>query len=327
MQDNKNQNVPGYDAKLEVENTAEATEKVKVDLQEFPLKTGNEILGMTFPQPEYICGEWLKARSINMVFAKAGAGKSIFTLSVSLALAAQKPVFGWAVPRPVRVLYLDADMEGGEFAARIAKLSKGANIPVTDNFMGWNADMPWFKANGDNRTLNLAETADQSLVTAACLANKIEMLVIDNISTLFYSPEDENDAGSWHSAMQWAFILRKHGIGVLFVHHANKGNEQRGTSMREVQTEMNIRLTAKKRGFRIESTKARSNQQLHVDVTFMPCNDDEIVMSYGRASIENEVYKMADVGMTPQTIGRALETDEFTVRRILMDAGMLKVKT
>ena len=116
-------------------------------------------------------------------------------------------------------------------------------------------------------------------------------------------------------------ILRGKGVGVLFVHHANKMNQQRGSSMREVQTEMNVRLTSTKNGFRIDTTKQRSNQQMFLDVRFMDCPDDEIVLSYGEASIKDEVSEMAEVNMGAAAISRALDADELSVRRIMRDGG------
>jgi hypothetical protein len=43
----------------------------------------------------------------------------------------------------------------------------------------------------------------------------------------------ENDAESWTPVAEWALFQRQLGRSVLFIHHAGKGGQQRGTSKRE----------------------------------------------------------------------------------------------
>lgn len=59
-----------------------------------------------------------------------------------------------------------------------------------------------------------------------------DLIIIDNISTLFRSGF-ENEAESWQPAQDWALELRRRGKSILFVHHAGKNSQQRGTSKRE----------------------------------------------------------------------------------------------
>ena len=59
-----------------------------------------------------------------------------------------------------------------------------------------------------------------------------DLIIIDNESTLFRSGV-ENEAESWRPVQDWALELRRRGKSVLFIHHAGKGGQQRGTSKRE----------------------------------------------------------------------------------------------
>ena len=59
-----------------------------------------------------------------------------------------------------------------------------------------------------------------------------ELIIIDNISSLFRSGV-ENEAESWQPVQDWALELRRNGKTILFVHHAGKGGQQRGTSKKE----------------------------------------------------------------------------------------------
>ena len=68
-----------------------------------------------------------------------------------------------------------------------------------------------------------------------------ELVIVDNLSTLCRSGK-ENEAESWGCIQAWALQQRRKGRSVLFVHHAGKGGEQRGTSRREDVLDTVIRL-------------------------------------------------------------------------------------
>jgi hypothetical protein len=59
-----------------------------------------------------------------------------------------------------------------------------------------------------------------------------ELVILDNISTLCRSGK-ENEAEGWQVVQDWALAHRRAGRSLLFVHHAGKGGNQRGTSKRE----------------------------------------------------------------------------------------------
>jgi putative DNA primase/helicase len=59
-----------------------------------------------------------------------------------------------------------------------------------------------------------------------------DLILIDNLSTLAPGVR-ENEADSWVPVQAWALRQRRQGRSVLFVHHAGKGGNQRGTSRKE----------------------------------------------------------------------------------------------
>lgn len=59
-----------------------------------------------------------------------------------------------------------------------------------------------------------------------------DVLILDNLSTLVRSG-NENEAESWVAVQEWVLTLRKAGKSVIFIHHAGKGGQQRGTSKKE----------------------------------------------------------------------------------------------
>ena len=61
----------------------------------------------------------------------------------------------------------------------------------------------------------------------------VDLLIIDNLSTLVRSGRRENESESWLPVQEWALALRRLVKSVLFIHHAGKGGQQRGTSRKE----------------------------------------------------------------------------------------------
>jgi hypothetical protein len=69
-----------------------------------------------------------------------------------------------------------------------------------------------------------------------------ELIVVDNLSTLARTGK-ENEAEGWGIIQSWALRQRRKGRSVLFIHHAGKGGDQRGTSKREDVLDTVIRLS------------------------------------------------------------------------------------
>src|SRR5262249_6130470 len=63
------------------------------------------------PEPTFMCGRWLTTTSRVIVNAPTGLGKSMWTLGLGMAIAAQRDFLHWkAAERPFRVLYIDGEM-------------------------------------------------------------------------------------------------------------------------------------------------------------------------------------------------------------------------
>lgn len=80
------------------------------------------------------------------------------------------------------------------------------------------------------RGLDLGDKRDQQAL--AVELGEAEVVLVDNISTLARAGR-ENEAESWLPVQEWALEQRRAGRSVVFVHHAGKGGQQRGTSRRE----------------------------------------------------------------------------------------------
>jgi hypothetical protein len=210
-------------------NRAETPEPLRV----IPL---DEFLAMDFPPREMLLGPWLPKQGLAMVFAPRGVGKTHFSLGVAYAVASGGSFLKWSAPAPNRVLVIDGEMPGAALKERWAGIvAKGLVEPPRGDYVGILAADTFTLGLPDLSTL---EGQDQ----IEPLIGDAKLIVVDNLSTLARSGK-ENESESWGLMQEWALRQRRAGRSVLFIHHAGKGGEQRGTSRREDVMDSVVKLS------------------------------------------------------------------------------------
>jgi hypothetical protein len=194
--------------------------------------SGEDFLARKLPVRQMIMAPWLPVQGLAMVHAKRGVGKTHFALWLAVAVATGGSFMKWDAKKPRRVLYIDGEMPAPAFQERLAAVKKSCGEDLS-NLVIVNPD---FQTQG---MPNLASIPGQDAVEP--LLKDVALVVVDNISTLCRGGK-ENDAESWEIVQLWAIRLRSQGISVLFVHHAGKSGEQRGTSRREDVMDTVIKL-------------------------------------------------------------------------------------
>lgn len=182
------------------------------------------LLATVFPPRENIVSPWLPVQGLVMVYAMRGIGKTFFALFVAYAIAAGRPVFGWTVPRSRSVIYIDGEMPAGVMQERLAAIAASFGVEPTAEFRIITPDLQ------PRGMIDLSNPTDQADLEPHL--NGIDLIVVDNISTLCRNGA-ENEADSWLGVQEWALRQRAAGRTVMFIHHAGKGGQQRGTSKRE----------------------------------------------------------------------------------------------
>ncbi|MDX1902278.1 MAG: AAA family ATPase [Gammaproteobacteria bacterium] len=185
----------------------------------------SEFLSMELPPRENLLNPWLPRSGLCMVYAKRGVGKTFFALEIAMTLAYGADFLSFTATKPVKVLYIDGEMPANTMQKRLAEIENrmSANEKMIEPFF----ITPDLQGNfmPDLSTLDGQESIREQ-------TNEADLIIVDNISTLGGSAK-ENEAESWIPLQQWALSLRKQGKSVLFVHHAAKNGNQRGTSKRE----------------------------------------------------------------------------------------------
>ena len=195
-----------------------------------------ELLSRQFPPKEMLLAPWLPFKGVAMVFAPRGIGKTHFALGVAYAVASGGAFLGWRGPRPRKVLVIDGEMPAAALQERWAEIvSKNDTAPPGGDYIRILAsDLSEFGL--PDLSTEKGQEALQPHIGDA------ELIVVDNLSTLARSGK-ENESESWGVLQAWALKQRREGRSVLFVHHAGKGGEQRGTSKREDIMDSVIKLS------------------------------------------------------------------------------------
>jgi putative DNA primase/helicase len=166
----------------------------------------------------------LPERSLAMLYAPKGVGKTLLGLSIGLAVASGTPLLRWSAPQKRRVLYVDGEMPLVSLQERLRTLSVGLGSQIpNDGFQVLAAD------NTDSGISLGTEEGQNSLEP---LLNGVDLLILDNLSTLV-TTGSENASDGWVPIQNWLLRLRRQGVAVLLIHHAGTNGRQRGTSRRE----------------------------------------------------------------------------------------------
>lgn len=195
-----------------------------------PLRSLNvrELLELEIPPREMILSPILPSQGIVMLYAPRGIGKTHVALWMAYTIACGDTMFDkkWQCDKPRKVLFVDGEMPASTLQMRLSSIvaSSDKEIEDVDNLK---IITPDYQELGipDLSTPSGQEWLQPHL-------KGIDLLILDNLSSLCRSGR-ENESESWNPLQGWLLKLRKAGISVLFIHHAGKGGNQRGTSKKE----------------------------------------------------------------------------------------------
>lgn len=184
----------------------------------------SDFLSLDVPPREMLLDPILPERSLAMLYAPRGVGKTLLGLSIGLAVASGSQLLRWSAPKPRRVLYVDGEMPLASLQERLRAISIGLNATIpNDGFRILAAD------NTEN---GISLGTDDGQRALEPLLDGVDLLILDNLSTLC-TTGSESASDAWVPMQNWLLALRRKGIAVLLVHHAGTNGRQRGTSRRE----------------------------------------------------------------------------------------------
>lgn len=188
--------------------------------------TLDEFLLMELPKQEMILSPFLPSQGLCLLYAKRGVGKTHVAIGIAYAVAVGGRFLKWRAPKPRKVLYIDGEMPAAAMQERLKRiaLSEDLKPPAPDYLRLITPDLQ------DGPMPDLSTREGRAILME--LVGDSELIIIDNLSSLFRSGI-ENEAESWQPVQDWALEMRRNGKTIIFVHHAAKGGQQRGTSKKE----------------------------------------------------------------------------------------------
>lgn len=275
-----------------------------------------DFISHKFPPREQMLAPWLPTKGLAMVFAPRGVGKTFFSLNVAYAVASGGSFLKWKATKPRKVILLDGEMTGGQLQERLEGIiEKNTAEPEPGYFK-----LIPFDTFVDGITPDLSTEAGQAVIEPHL--GDAELIVVDNLSTLCRSGK-ENEAESWGQIQHWALTQRKKGRSVLFVHHAGKGGEQRGTSRREDVLDTVIRLSNPEdyepsdgARFVVSFTKSRGFHGEQAEAFEASLQDGVWTCVESKDILEAQVRALMADGMTVREIATELNTSKSKVSRV-----------
>lgn len=175
------------------------------------------------PDPKMLLGEFIPEAAVGLLAGKFGSYKSFVTVSWACSLASGQAWLGraeFAVPEPVKVLYVAAEGASGMKLRRRAWCSK---------FGGVERGQLLFY----DKAVNLTDPAAVEDLAAAVVAKGFKVVFIDTLHRSAPGAE-ENSSTELGMVFEAACKLRDdHGVTVVFVDHTGHGGERpRGSSIK-----------------------------------------------------------------------------------------------
>ena len=226
---------PANDNNINIINNQENKNHCNVlDLKNF--------MQLDLPNPEMLLDPIIQTKSLTMLHAYRGVGKSFFAISMAYAIATGSKFLRWQAPKPAKVLYIDGEMQANLLQERFSKIIKNFNIKsdLLKNLYILSADLQ------GALSLNIGYSLIQDSIEDIINKENIKFVIFDNLSSL--TTVDELDANEWITIQEWLLYLRRQGVAVLLVHHSGKNGGQRGISKREdiLDTVIKLEVPSKK---------------------------------------------------------------------------------
>jgi hypothetical protein len=265
------------------------------------------LLARTFKPRVHLLSPWLTTQSLTMIYARRGVGN--MALGVAYALASGGEFIGWKAAKPVRVLYLDGEMPGADLKERLAKIITNSPLEAPAGYL--QIMTPDIQTQG--MLPNLYDSEGQRSIDA--ILGDAQVIIVDNLSCLVRGGK-ENEGESWQPV-------------VIFIHHAGKGGQQRGTSKREdlLDTVISLRRPSdytpdQGARFEVHFEKARAlygEDVEPIDARLETMSDGSQAWSTQRVSdsTDEQIIEMAGMGMTTREIGTELTVNHSTIVRAL----------
>jgi hypothetical protein len=271
---------------------------------------------------------FLQEKSIGMIHAWRGVGKTHVMLGIAAAIASGGMFLKWRATKPSPVLYVDGEMADDDIQLWLKEALRTEGIPAIDPgyFQLIASDLQ------ETEIPSLLTREGQNLIEDRIKDANPKLVIFDNISSLFRGGSEKEDQ-DWNMAQDWLLSLRRRGIATLLGHHDGKQRIQRGTSKREDPMNWVIHLKhpadyTQDQGLRAEIHFEKARRLFGADarpfeVQLMERNGEPVwAMKELEEAMATMVHTMHDEqGMSFRDIATELGKSKSTIQRIYEKAA------
>jgi putative DNA primase/helicase len=238
-------------------------------------------------------------------------------LGVAYAVASGGSFMKWQAPGPRKVIIIDGEMPAVTLQERLARIAgdNAAEPPDASHLRILASDL------SQDGLPDLSNPEEQARYAEA--VRDAALIVVDNLSTLCRSGR-ENESESWAHVQAWALQQRREGRSVLFVHHAGKGGQQRGTSRREdvLDTVVNLKRPedyspAQGARFEVHFEKSRGFTGQDAEPFEATLTEAGWAMRNIENALEDRIAVLDAEGLNQRDIATEIGKSPATVNRVL----------
>ena len=191
--------------------------------------TAAELYHKELPPKEIYLTPWLTEGASVMISAGTGVGKTWFANEIAKALTTGSSAFNnrWNAPMARKVLYIDGEMGERGLQERVQALDV-----ENENLIYYYRE----RQSENEAAMNIADSNFTEKVLATVDSYKVDVVIIDNVFTLYQTGKSSNDAESWVIMQDFLLKLRDRGKAVILIDHNSKNQENQsplGTSVKE----------------------------------------------------------------------------------------------
>jgi putative DNA primase/helicase len=289
--------------------------------------TIHDLLAREFPPREWLLEPAIPSQGLVLLYGPRGQGKTLVAMGIAYAVASGGEFLKFKATKTRKVLYVDGEMPAVAMQDRCAALvdTNSLEPPTPEHLLFITPDI-------QEKPIPDLSTAEGQREIERHLEG-VELLILDNLSCLCrYGRENEGE--SWLPVQEWMLSLRKRGISVLFIHHAGKGGQQRGTSRREdvLDTVLALKrpgdyLASEGARFEIHYEKSRGAHGDEVRAFEAQLNDDVWSVKDLSESRTEKVAALLNEDIAQKDIADMLSIDKGTVSRHAKKARTLGLVT
>lgn len=209
------------------------------------IATFGQVMNEEIEEPHLMIEPWLIDGSISEIYGWRGTGKTwlamIIGLIVSRGVGSGEEIGPWKVMHPGGVLYLDGEMGKQLMYPQMRKLKQGLKKSIINYPYDLICFDKFLKDRGYSLNLKHKELREEFYQYLKD-HEQYNLLILDNLTSLFPGVI-ENTKEEWDPINQWLLKIRALNVAVIFIHNSGESGKQRGTTAREDNINIVLKLS------------------------------------------------------------------------------------